>query len=297
MSRAAPWADLHLHTSHSDGRLAPAAVVATAAARGLRALAIVDHDGVSGLAEALAAGRRLGVEVVPGIELTAHWGGRTCHVLGYYLDPAATGLTEALAATRQAAAATVTAALEALRARGIALAPEELQAFRGRYPTPTTLLLALIRHRRLRSRADLRAVLAVLRAGGPRLAAAQAIALVQAAGGAAVLAHPGRHGGLDSEMLAALAAAGLDGLEVAHPAHSLAQRTVLTAAAERHGLVPTGGSDWHGRPRDLPPGTLGTDAAALAALRRRAATRLSAPGLSGGYLAATGASGLAPPCP
>src|SRR5438067_5980244 len=83
-----PLADLHLHTDQSDGRLSPAAVVERAAAAGVAALAIVDHDVVSGLAEARAAGARLGVEVIAGIELTARWRGRTCHVLGYFLDSA-----------------------------------------------------------------------------------------------------------------------------------------------------------------------------------------------------------------
>ena len=78
--------DLHVHTLASDGSDAPETVVRKAAAAGLRAVAITDHDSFSGLPAALAAGKTHGVEVVPGVELSTVWGGEEVHLLGYYMD-------------------------------------------------------------------------------------------------------------------------------------------------------------------------------------------------------------------
>ncbi len=269
-TRGSALVDLHLHTTHSDGRLPPAAVVEAAALRGLRALAIVDHDVVSGLDEARDAGLRQGVEAIAGVELTTRWRGRTCHLLGYFLDPAAPPLRRALDQARSAAREAVEAGIALLRARGRDVSLADLQRFQARYPTPTTLLLTVLRRRLLRSRAELRALLALLRAGAPMTAPA-GIALLHASGGAAVLAHPGRGPGFDADALGALAGIGLDGVEVAHPVHSAAQRARYAALAWALDLVATGGSDWHGRPRDLPPGGLGVAEPALDALRDRAA--------------------------
>jgi 3',5'-nucleoside bisphosphate phosphatase len=271
--------DLHLHTTHSDGRLAPAAVVEAAAARALATIAIVDHDVVGGLDEAGATGARLGVEVIAGVELTARWQGRTCHILGYGFDPGAPRLLAALEGRRRAAEAAVGAALEALRARGYDLATADLTHYQARYPTPTTLLLALVQRRLLRSRADLLAVLPLLRVGSAGLPAAEAIALVHAAGGAAVLAHPGRRWRgqpLDGAAISALTAEGLDGVEVEHPAHDAAQRAAFAAHADARGLVTTGGSDWHGRRRDPLPGALSVPSSWLAPLRARIDVRRAA---------------------
>jgi predicted metal-dependent phosphoesterase TrpH len=256
-------------------------VVELAAARGLQTIAIVDHDVVSGLEEACLAGQRLGVEVIAGIELTARWQGRTCHVLGYGFDPTAGKLLDTLGRGRATAEAAVAAALDALRARGYDLSADDLSRYRARYPTPTTLLLALVQRRLLRSRADLLALLPVLRAGAAGLSAAEAIALVHGAGGAAVLAHPGRRtrgSSWDRAAITALAGDGLDGIEVAHPAHGAAQRATYACLADGLGLLATGGSDWHGRPRDAGPGAPGVNAASLARLRARVAAHRGASG-------------------
>ena len=248
-------------------------MVERAAAAGVAALAIVDHDVVSGLADAQVAGQRLGVEVVAGIELTARWRGRTCHVLGYFLDPAEPRLVAALERARAAAAAAVDAGLALLRARGHDLSHDDLARYRTRYPTPTTLLLAMVQRRLVRTRADLATLLGALRGGTPPWTAAEAIVLVHGAGGAAALAHPGRRGGrgpFDAAVLRELAGFGLDGVEVDHPAHRPEQRAEYAAIAAELDLVATGGSDWHGRERDAPPGSLGVDGAGLAALRGRA---------------------------
>jgi predicted metal-dependent phosphoesterase TrpH len=273
--RGAVVADLHLHTTCSDGRLAPAAVVAQAAAQGLVAVAVCDHDVVTGIAEAREAGTRLGVEVIAGVELTARWRGRTCHVLGYHVDPTASALVEALAGARRATEASVAAALAALQARGYAITAADLARYRARYPTPTTLLLAMVRQRQLRTRADVQTLLGLLRATGPAWTAEDAIGLVHAAGGVAVLAHPGRRASaqrapripLDATALRDLTTAGLDGVEVIHPSHGVAEQARYADLAGALGLVATGGSDWHGRAAERPIGSHGLTAGAWPGVR------------------------------
>jgi 3',5'-nucleoside bisphosphate phosphatase len=279
-ARPAVVADLHTHTTYSDGRLPPAELVAAAAAARLPALAVTDHDVVSGLAEALDAGARLGVEVLPGIELSAHWDGRVCHILGYAFTLGNPALDAALAAASARARAATARGLELLRARGHALTAEDLDRYRARYRTPTMLLLAMVQRRLLRSRDDLRTLLLALRGGAPSWTAAEAIALIHRAGGVAVLAHPGRRGRrgpFPAATIAALAARGLDGIEVYHPAHADDLATAYADLAAELGLLTTGGSDWHGRAHDPALGSLGVDAHQFAALRARARTRAGAP--------------------
>src|SRR5262249_42182009 len=139
--------------------------------------------------------------------------------------------------------------------------------------TPTTLLLAMVRRRLVRTRADLTALLGALRGGTPPWTAAEAIALVHGAGGAAALAHPGRRGRrapYAATDLRELAVCGLDGVEVDHPAHRTEQRAEYAVMAAELELVATGGSDCHGRERDAPPGSFGVDGGGLATLRARA---------------------------
>src|SRR5262249_32284991 len=125
--------DLHAHTTYSDGRLSPAEVVEAAAERGLRAIAITDHDVLSGLEEATRAAPAT-VEVVPGIEMTALWEGqRRVHVLGYFVDRANAQLMAALARARQLMERHVDAVLTEIRKVGGNLERDDLDRYRHRY--------------------------------------------------------------------------------------------------------------------------------------------------------------------
>src|SRR3712207_8580881 len=117
--------DLHLHTTHSDGRWTPRQVVEEAHARGLTAIAITDHDVLTALPEAAEAAADLGIELLPGIELTADWVGRTCHILGYGIDSADPALNAALTSGQQRMADYVAGLLEAIRAAGHELTGED----------------------------------------------------------------------------------------------------------------------------------------------------------------------------
>ncbi|HEU4516309.1 MAG TPA: PHP domain-containing protein, partial [Steroidobacteraceae bacterium] len=137
--------DLHLHSTASDGTLGPAALVAHVAARGVRLMALTDHDTVSGVAAAAAAARSAGIGFVPGVELSATWRGRAVHVLGLAVDPESPGLKAALAgqkSRREARAVRIAARLDDAGAPGRA-ALDRIHA-EGSLPTRTHFARALV---------------------------------------------------------------------------------------------------------------------------------------------------------
>lgn len=250
-----PYVDLHVHTSYSDGRLPPRAVVEAAVARSLVAIAITDHDVVDGLAEAVDAGRELGVEVVPGIELTADWDGHQIHLLGYFIDPSSRPLHVALDRARRLMAAHVDGVLERLGSLGHPIERSDLEKYRSRYPGGAGLVLAMLQRGTLR-KVPQAAELLRLASREPRaFDASQAVAVIHQAGGLASLAHPVRIRRdkplLDRHDLAPLVKAGLDGVEVWQIVHRAEAREHYGRLAETLGLLPTGGSDCHGPSRGV----------------------------------------------
>jgi predicted metal-dependent phosphoesterase TrpH len=241
--------DLHLHKTASDGRSSPEALVAEAAAADLRTIAITDHDTTDGVEPVSAAARPLGLEVVPGIEVTAVEDGRDIHVLGYFVDTANLAFQtflEAQRADRHRRFLEMVAALERLGMRVDGAWPA---ASPGRRSLGRPLLAAALvdaGHVRDiaeafdRFLADGRPAYVARRGPGP----AAAIARIHEAGGLASLAHPGQTG-LDGSV-ARLAAVGLDAVEVFHPDHDDAARARYRQLADESGLLITGGSDYHG---------------------------------------------------
>ena len=245
---AGPVADLHTHSTASDGSAAPAALIAQARSAGLAMIALTDHDTVDGLAEAREAGREQGVAVVVGVELSATEGDREVHLLGLHLEQMET-LEPALANLRGARRRRADTMVEVLRNLGVTLSIEAVlaEAGSGAVGRPH-VARALIAGGWARDQHD--AFDRYLGSGRPAFVAKQhltvvdAIRLVHAAGGVAVLAHPGREGTL--ARLTELRTLGLDGVEVRHPGHSAEDQARLAALAEHLDLVPSGGSDWHG---------------------------------------------------
>lgn len=250
--------DLHLHSSWSDGRHSPAEMVHRAAETGLETIAIADHDVVGGTSEALVAGHAVGVEVIPAVELTVRWARRVVHLLGYGIDHLSPMLLSQLVAAERAMAAHVDGLRSDLAAEGHIVRPEDLRKAHSRYPTGTSVVLAMVRDRRL---GQLKNPWAFLRhaAAQPVTASIEdGIELIHRAGGLAVLAHPAKvtHGRppLDAHALKPLVDAGLDGLECWSTAHQPEIRDHFRAVAERLGLLATGGSDSHGRANGVAPG-------------------------------------------
>jgi len=273
--------DLHVHSTASDGALAPETVVEAAARVGLSALALTDHDTLAGVAAAREAGNRLRLRVVAGVELSVLDGEQEVHLLGLHVARV-DALERDLAALRETRRARAVKIVERLNALGVPVTADQVFAESGAGAVGRPhVARALIAGGWVR---DLREAFGrYLGTGRPanvekqRLSAADGIRRIHDAGGLAVFAHPGADGTL--ERVAALAALGLDGLEVLHPSHSPADVARLTALTESHGLVPSGGSDWHGTadgPRALgamrvPAGWLASQDARLAARASRAA--------------------------
>lgn len=246
--------DLHVHSTASDGRSTPAEVVAEAAAAGLRTIALTDHDTTAGWSEALSAGQRLGVRVVPGVEISAQVGGISVHMLAYCVDPADEALRSMWQATRTSRDARARRIVERLAA-DVPLTWDDVRAQARQEPTigRPHIADALVARGIVASRDEAFATL--LRPGSPyyaRYLAPDGVHVVQAvvaAGGAAVIAHPlaGRRGRvIDDVAVAALADAGMIGLEMDHRDHTAGEREHLRGLARELGLLTTGSSDYHG---------------------------------------------------
>ncbi|MEM7245685.1 MAG: PHP domain-containing protein [Acidobacteriota bacterium] len=272
--------DLHMHSTCSDGRLAPAEMMERAARTGLGLVSLTDHDTVSGLAEASEAATRLGLRFVSGIELTCrHPRYKTLHFLGHGLDPESEQLRSRLDEQVQARRRRLDAILAKLASEGIELTVEEVLEQAGSSPIGRPHVAdALVKRGDVRSRRE--AFDRWLSDRGPAGVAAEAmspeegIELLHAAGALVSWAHPPT---FVEDLLPELVAAGLDGIEVKHPGVPAARQALHARLAEQHGLLEVGGSDCHGDQQGLSalrakrvPGTVG--AQLLARLGERAVT-------------------------
>ncbi len=245
-------ADLHCHTTASDGLLTPSEVVKLAQGRGLKAVGITDHDTVQGWQEAERAGQEWGVEILKGIELNTDWQGTEVHILGYELDPDAPNLMERLETLRRAREARMLEIIERLRTLKIALTAEDVRKFAsGESIGRPHVAQALMAQGYVESIRD--AFERYIGQGAPayvprsKLSPEEGIALVHEASGVAVLAHPGVH--RLERGIPAWAESGLQGIEVSHSEHSPEDERRCREMATKYGLLMTGGSDFHGEKR------------------------------------------------
>jgi predicted metal-dependent phosphoesterase TrpH len=237
-----------MHSTASDGSRAPGDVVREAKRVGLAAIALTDHDTLAGLPEAEQVGREIGVRVVRGIELSAVEGDVETHILGLHLadTTAMEAQLIALREMRRTRAERMVVKLNDLGVR-VEMAAVLEQSAGGAIGRPH-VARALIAEGWAVDFRD--AFERYLGNGKPayvakdRLAARDAIDLIHGAGGIAVLAHPAQGG--TRERIEAFVRDGLDGVEVRHPSHSSEDIARLGALVEHFGLVPSGGSDWHG---------------------------------------------------
>ena len=244
----APHVDLHMHSTASDGSRAPADVVRAASRAKLGVIALTDHDTVAGLPEAQRAGAELGVRVIAGVELSAVEGDTETHLLGLHLRDTSV-LERGLGELREMRERRAQRIVERLEEIGVHITMDAvlLQAAAGAVGRPHVARALIAEGWAVDSRDAFDRYLA---AGRPayvpkeQLGMRDAIQMIHAAGGLAVLAHPGVAG--TRERLTALRAQGLDGVEVKHPSHSSADTARLGALARELDLVPSGGSDWHG---------------------------------------------------
>jgi predicted metal-dependent phosphoesterase TrpH len=249
--------DLHCHSTASDGTLRPAEVVRLAHRNGLSGLALTDHDTIAGVAEAAREAASLGIDFLPGIEVSCAFPRPgTFHLLGYGTDlksPALRKLVRTLEAAREERAALIVRRLNAL---GIDVTLKEAQAEAGEMATIGRPHLAVLLVRKGHAVSTRDAFTRYLGGGGAAyvdtapLLPEQAIALIREAGGMASLGHPFQLRRREFSQLEALvrelADQGMEGIETLHGSHDPEQVHRLTRLADRHNLLTTGGSDFHG---------------------------------------------------
>ena len=244
--------DLHVHTTASDGTASPAEAVKLAKAAGLSAIAITDHDTVSGYAEAAEAGKALGVEVIPGIEISTKYG-RAVHILGYYIDPDSDKLAPVLEWVVRDRDERNRKMAGLMAADGLPVSYEEMHrrfgAVIGR-PHFAEVLVELGLAKDVRDAFD-RYVEKGQKYYLPRnfLSIERSIEIIREAGGIPVLAHPFQYK-LDEaglrELIEHCMESGLKGIECRYSGYSTEQSKYLSRLAEEYGLIKTGGSDFHG---------------------------------------------------
>ena len=243
--------DLHTHSLRSDGALSPADLVKRAAARGVTIQALSDHDTLAGIAEAEATGRGLGVRIIPATELNTESAWGDAHVLGYFVDPADTALEDRLRWLRSKRGRRIELMVEKLNVLGYAVdLARVLEIAQGGALGRPHLAQALFEKGYVKSYDEAFDTLIakdspayVARVG---LTPLDAVTLVRTHGGVPSLAHPGTVIGLD-ELLPKLVAAGLAGIEAYYGEHSAQMTARCLDRARALDLVPTGGSDFHGR--------------------------------------------------
>ena len=250
--------DLHAHTTASDGDHAPTALIEAAAKIGLTALAVTDHDTTDGIAEAQRAGRRLGVEVVPGIELSAEFPKGQCHVLGLRIDPASEPLNLRLREVVQNRNARNAQIVEKMQKDGLDITLADVEAIAGG-TGPRTIVArphfaaALIQKGVVASVPE--AFERFLAKGKPyyaerdRLTPQEAFGLIHAAGGVAILAHPNnlnRDAAETEAEIRRFQSLGMDGIEARYNRHAPEDNARYLELAARRGLLTSGGSDFHG---------------------------------------------------
>ena len=249
------YVDLHLHTTASDGVMSPSEIVRYAKTKGLRAIAITDHDTIEGLEEGLSEGKRIGFEVIPGIEISAEHSPGSMHLLGYLFDIDHPLLKERLAYLQRARAERNPKIEEKLNRLGVEVSYEEVVNVSGGgqvgRPHFAHVLLDKGYVRSFQEAFD-----RFLKKGAPayvekfRFSSREALHFIKEAGGVVVLAHPktlGLSGYSELEsLLVQLVEDGLRGLEVYYPEHSALEVGRYRTLAERCGLVVTGGTDYHG---------------------------------------------------
>lgn len=273
-----PGYDLHTHSNRSDGTLPPSEVVALAAQRDLAGVALTDHDTFDGLDEAAATAGELGLDLVPGIEFSAEHDAASLHILGYWVDPtdrAVNDELDRLTATRLRRGEMI---VEKLRELGFEISFDRVRAIAGGHTIARPhIAQAMVEAGIVATEGEAfeRYISDDGLAYVPKhaLDPMDALRLIDAAGGACVLAHPGMwkgNGSVPDELIERMAEGGMVGLEVWHPDHDEGMRVRYAALAGRLGLVATSASDCHGERFGYRLGTERTDEETFAELRRRA---------------------------
>jgi 3',5'-nucleoside bisphosphate phosphatase len=275
--------DMHSHTLLSDGTTTPEQNVADAVALGLEGLAVTDHDTTAPFDRAIAAAEGTGLEIVPGVEFSAEHEGVSVHVLGFWVSPDDADLQtemDRLRNERERRAEQIVELFNALE-EPVPVTMARVRELAGEAPIGRPHIAKAVVETGMVP--DERAVFdRYLADDGPcyvpkyAVSPVRAVELLRGAGGVAVVAHPGLYGnrraddpGLPDDVVEAMAAAGMAGIEAAHPDHTPAHRDRYTDLARALGLVVTAGSDYHGAAKENRLGSATTERDVVEALRGR----------------------------
>lgn len=242
--------ELHCHSTASDGRLTPTQLLDLAASRNLAALALTDHDTIAGHAEAMAAGAAHNIRVIGGIEISTLFDGKEAHILGYGVRPSDDATHATLDGLRGVRESRARGMVAKLSEQGVQVSYDRVRALAGdgmlgRPHIARAMLetgaVASIQDAFDRYLAEGKSAFVA----NDALTPAEAAALIHRAHGCVVLAHPGLFAGKFDALFQHLLEAGLDGIETYYPEHNASQMEELAALARAHGLITTGGSDFH----------------------------------------------------
>ncbi len=250
-------ADLHIHTTNSDGTCTPEEVVCEAVNKGLSAIAITDHDITDGIEDALKAGAKQGIEVIPGIELSCEYNGEQIHMLGFYINWENSWFQEKLDVFQKARRRRGREIIKKFSGIGIDINKEEL------FSRASEGSLSRIHFARYLVEKGFANTISegfgkYLEEGKPafvkklRITPQEALSMIHRVGGVSVIAHP-VFGGRHKAFLKKMKRLGLCGIEVYHPEQDSSQSKRLKEIACELGLVVTGGSDSHGKEKEENP--------------------------------------------
>jgi predicted metal-dependent phosphoesterase TrpH len=243
-----PKADLHIHTTYSDGKLSPREAVEIAKGKKLVSLSITDHDTYKGFFEARKVADELEIELIPGVEITSTLGDKEAHLLAYYFDPDTNYLENFLSSQRNARKNRIKGIIKTVQKAGLDVDYDEVWAEanganigrphlarvlaqKGYVSSPKEAFIRYLSNQKLGS----------IENTYPDYK--EVIEIVKNVGGACVVAHPGKM--YTSEEMNAFIEAGIDGIECIHPSHNYALQKKYTELCAEHGLLMTGGSDTH----------------------------------------------------
>jgi predicted metal-dependent phosphoesterase TrpH len=244
-------ADLHSHTTASDGTFSVRESIERAKMKGLAALGITDHDTVAALTDAREEGKRQGIEVIPGVEISSVYEGKDVHVLGYYIDSNNTEFLARLEELRQVRSKRNQMMIAKLNELGIDITMEEVESRKkekagniGRPHMAEVLMEKGVVSSMKEAFDKYLGSTGAAYVNPPRISPKEAIDMIRKAGGVAVLAHPGLY--KNPDMVEQLISHGLQGIEIHHPDNDEEDIRLYGAMADEHHLIKTGGSDFHG---------------------------------------------------
>ncbi|SMB96256.1 hypothetical protein SAMN00017405_1486 [Desulfonispora thiosulfatigenes DSM 11270] len=247
------FADLHIHTLFSDGQYSPTNVVEKAKEIGFSAISITDHDTFDGIEEAVSVGDKLGIEVIPGIEISTVWDKKEIHILGYFCNQNNYNLQNKLKVMQSARRDRMEKIVFILNKLNYKINYEEIIKLSGNGSVGRPHIARLLVEKGY-IRSVKEAFNQLLSPGCPayveryKITPQEALDLILKAQGIPIIAHPGILN--DDDIIPQLVNLGLMGIEVWHPDHTKKMSKKYASIAKKHDLLLTGGSDWHGKNKD-----------------------------------------------